>query len=100
MGMKQVHKQGSDQIIRRLSCCRKVVAKKDRKTTLLVFPDYICNLVVPLVVNGNRRVPLIFLRVKIIDLNISILLVLSSIFFLLTHNKKFVVSFCQLFFLY
>ena len=74
------------------------MAKKDRKTTLLVFPAYICNLVVPLVVNGNRRVPLIFLRVKKIDLNNSILLVLSLIFFLLTIDKNFVVSFCELFF--
>ena len=34
MGLKKVQKQGMDENTRRLFCCRKVVIKKDWKTTL------------------------------------------------------------------
>ena len=34
MGLKKLQKQGKDENTRRLSCCRKVVVKKDWKTTL------------------------------------------------------------------
>ena len=37
MGLRKAQKQGRDENTRRLSCCRKVVVKKDWKTTLLLL---------------------------------------------------------------
>ena len=41
MGLKKAQKQGWDENTRRLSCCTKVVVKKDWKTTLHMLPDLI-----------------------------------------------------------
>ena len=40
IGLKNVQKQGRDEHTRRLSCRRKVVVKKDSKTTLHLLPVY------------------------------------------------------------
>ena len=42
MALKKVQKQGRNENARRLSCCRKVVVKKDWKATLLLLPDKAC----------------------------------------------------------
>ena len=39
-GPVKVQKEGRDENTRRLSCYRKIVVKKDWKTTLLQLPDY------------------------------------------------------------
>ena len=41
MGLKKVQKQGRDDNTRRLSCCRKVMVKKDWKATLLLLSDFV-----------------------------------------------------------
>ena len=42
MGLKKVQKQGRDENARKLSCWRKVMVKKDWKTTLLLFSSFPC----------------------------------------------------------
>ena len=40
MDPQEAQKQGRDENARRLSCSRKVVVMKDRKTTLILLPEY------------------------------------------------------------